>query len=84
MPRDGARVRSFSKKADSEWSTIKCVRHRGRRRRATNQSHDRTTLIPGRWKLSNLSVNRLSIGGAAPLKSYHRRSRRPAPTLMKD
>src|SRR4030095_15108021 len=40
MPRDAARVRSFSKKASSKQSTIKCVRHPGRTRKATNQSHN--------------------------------------------
>ena len=56
MPRDGARVRSFSKKASAKRSTIKCVRHRGRKRRATNQSHDsraRATVIPTGRKYSN-------------------------------
>src|SRR5437868_3764516 len=40
MPRDGARVPSFSKKASPKRSTIKCVRHPGQTRRATNQSHN--------------------------------------------
>src|SRR5438552_14404033 len=40
MPRDGARVPSFSKKASPKRSTIKCVRHPGLTRRATNQSHN--------------------------------------------
>jgi len=71
MPRDGARVRSFSKKASAKRSTIKCVRHRGRRRRATNQSHDRTTVIPVRRKYSNPSrepaVNRWCCTAQIPL-----------------
>ena len=40
MLRDGARVHSFSKKASAKRSTIKCVRHPGRTKRATNQSHN--------------------------------------------
>src|SRR5207247_7582690 len=40
MPRDGARVPSFSKKASPKRSTIKCVRHPGQKSRATNQSHN--------------------------------------------
>ena len=40
MPKDGAKARSFSKKASPKRSTIKCVRHPGRTRRATNQSHN--------------------------------------------
>ena len=40
MPRDGARVRRCSKKASAKRSTIKCVRHPGRKSRATNQSHN--------------------------------------------
>ena len=40
MPRDGARVRRCSKKASAKRSTIKCVRHPGQKRRATNQSHN--------------------------------------------
>ena len=40
MPRDGARVRRCSKKASPKRSTIKCVRHPGQTRRATNQSHN--------------------------------------------
>src|SRR5947207_12561584 len=40
MPRDEARVRRCSKKASPKRSTIKCVRHPGRARRATNQSHN--------------------------------------------
>src|SRR5213080_3284877 len=40
MPRDEARVRRCSKKASPKPSTIKCVRHPGRRRRVTNQSHN--------------------------------------------
>ena len=37
MPRAGARVRRCSKKASPKRSTIKCVRHPGRARRATNR-----------------------------------------------
>jgi hypothetical protein len=39
MPRDGARVPSFSKKASAKRSTIKCARQPGQTRRATNKSH---------------------------------------------
>src|SRR5437667_6052608 len=40
MPRDGARVRRCSRKASLKRSTIKCVRHPGQTRTATNQSHN--------------------------------------------
>src|SRR5437667_1128949 len=40
MPRDGARVRRCLKKASAKRRTIKCVRHPGQKRRATNQSHN--------------------------------------------
>ena len=40
MPRDEARVRRCSKKASAKRSMIKCVRHPGQKRRATNQSHN--------------------------------------------
>src|SRR5439155_18738207 len=43
MPRDGAKVRRCSRKASTKRSTIKCVRHAGRRRIATNQSHNART-----------------------------------------
>ena len=45
-----ARVPRCSKKASAKRSTIKCVRHPRRMRRATNQSHNlraRATVIPG-------------------------------------
>ena len=48
MPRDGAKVRSFSKKASAKRSTIKCVTHPGQTKRATNQSNNslaRATVI---------------------------------------
>src|SRR5438477_6926770 len=44
MPRDGARVPRCSKKASPKRSTIKCVRHPGRTRTATNQSHNSRVL----------------------------------------
>src|SRR6476659_6910407 len=44
MPRDGARVHRCSRKASAKRSTIKCVRHLGRKRRATNQSHNSRVL----------------------------------------
>src|SRR4029077_3181715 len=40
MPRDGARVRRCSKKASAKRSTIKCVRHPGQTRRATNSNNN--------------------------------------------
>jgi hypothetical protein len=40
MPRDAARVRRCSKKASPKRSMIRCVRHPGQKRRATNQSHN--------------------------------------------
>ncbi len=40
MPRDEARVPRCSKKASPKRSTIKCVRHPGQKRRATNPSHN--------------------------------------------
>jgi hypothetical protein len=49
MPRDGARVRRCLRKASPKRSTIKCVRHPGQTRTATNQSHNsraRATVIP--------------------------------------
>ena len=49
MPRDGAKVRSFLKKASAKRSTIKCVRHPGQKRSATNQNHNsraRAAVVP--------------------------------------
>ena len=49
MPRDAARARRCSRKASPKRSTIKCVRHPGRTRRATNQNHNsraRAAVIP--------------------------------------
>ena len=40
MPRDGARVRRCSRKASAKRNTIKCVRHPGRTRVATNWNHN--------------------------------------------
>src|SRR5205809_3803314 len=54
MPRDGARVRRCSKKASPKPSTIKCVRHPGRKRRATKQSHNShapAAVIPAALKM---------------------------------
>jgi hypothetical protein len=47
MPRDEARARRCSRKASTKRSTIKCVRHPGRTRRATNQSHNSRARITG-------------------------------------
>ena len=55
MTMDGARVRSFSKKASAKRSTIKCVRHLGQKRRATNQNHNsRVTVIQSARAEDNL------------------------------
>jgi hypothetical protein len=48
MPRDGAKVRSFSKEASARRSTIKCVRHPAQTRRATNQSHNSRVRATGK------------------------------------
>src|SRR5260370_10211185 len=69
MPRDGARAPSFSKKASAKQSTIKCVRHPGRTRRATNWNHnsrETATVIP--------AVRAFDIYGDGVVRSPRRRT----------
>ena len=55
MLRDGARAPSFSKKASAKRSTIKCVRHPGQTRRATNGSHNSRARVPRKvWFVCDL------------------------------
>jgi len=59
MLRDGARVRRCSKKASTKRSTIKCVKHPGRTRRATNQSHNSRAQGHPRAAFLALSASRM-------------------------
>src|SRR5438874_2273879 len=66
MPRDEARVRRCSKKASPKPSTIKCVRHPGRKRRATNQSMAKSYSKLKLPQLRRVRLRRFSLYAANP------------------